>query len=391
MTDQIARDVAELMDQLVATRRDLHRVPELAFQERRTGALVADRLDALGWKVTRGVAETGVVGLLEGSQAGQTVMVRVDIDALPIQEPAGRPYGSEVDGVMHACGHDGHTAVGLAVAELLSRYRDLIKGQVKLVFQPAEEIAAGAARMIEEGVMEDPAVDRVLSFHLLSSLPVGQVVSQPGPIFSSADEIKITVKGKGGHGGMPHLTVDPIMIASHVVTALQVVLSREIPPSQATVLGFGTIHGGTAFNVVSDQVELTGTVRTLDDSIREQIMKRTEEIAGAVARGFRGEALFQHVRGVPVVVNDGSVARLVAEVAAPIVGEENVVTITPSQLGDDVTLFLRKAPGCYFLVGCANAGKGITASHHSAEFDIDEDSLPVATRILTEATLRCLT
>ena len=390
MTDQIARDVAELKDQLVATRRDLHRVPELAFQERRTGALVADRLDTLGWKVTRGVAETGVVGLLEGSRAGRTVMVRVDIDALPIQEPGDRPYSSQVDGVMHACGHDGHTAVGLTVAELLSRYKDSIKGQVKLVFQPAEEIAAGAVRMIEEGVMEDPAVDRVLSFHLWSPLPVGQVVSQPGPIFSSADEIKITVKGKGGHGGMPHLTVDPIMIASHVVTALQVVLSREVPPSQASVLGFGTIHGGTAFNVVSDQVELTGTVRTLDDSIREQIMKRTEEIAEAVARGFRGEATFQHVRGVPVVVNDGSVARLVAEVAAPIVGEENVVTIAPSQLGDDVTLFLRKAPGCYFLVGCSNPGKGITASHHSAEFDIDEDSLPIATRILTEATLRCL-
>ena len=390
MTDQIARDVAELKDQLVATRRDIHRVPELAFQERRTGALVADRLDTLGWKVTRGVAETGVVGLLEGSRAGRTVMVRVDIDALPIQEPGNRPYSSQVDGVMHACGHDGHTAVGLTVAELLSRYKDSIKGQVKLVFQPAEEIAAGAVRMIEEGVMEDPAVDRVLSFHLWSPLPVGQVVSQPGPIFSSADEIKITVKGKGGHGGMPHLTVDPIMIASHVVTALQVVLSREVPPSQASVLGFGTIHGGTAFNVVSDQVELTGTVRTLDDSIREQIMKRTEEIAEAVARGFRGEATFQHVRGVPVVVNDGSVARLVAEVAAPIVGEENVVTIAPSQLGDDVTLFLRKAPGCYFLVGCSNPGKGITASHHSAEFDIDEDSLPVATRILTEATLRCL-
>ena len=390
MTDQIARDVAELKDQLVATRRDIHRVPELAFQERRTGALVADRLDTLGWKVTRGVAETGVVGLLEGSRAGRTVMVRVDIDALPIQEPGDRPYSSQVDGVMHACGHDGHTAVGLTVAELLSRYKDSIKGQVKLVFQPAEEIAAGAVRMIEEGVMEDPAVDRVLSFHLWSPLPVGQVVSQPGPIFSSADEIKITVKGKGGHGGMPHLTVDPIMIASHVVTALQVVLSREVPPSQASVLGFGTIHGGTAFNVVSDQVELTGTVRTLDDSIREQIMKRTEEIAEAVAMGFRGEATFQHVRGVPVVVNDGSVARLVAEVAAPVVGEENVVTIAPSQLGDDVTLFLRKAPGCYFLVGCSNPGKGITASHHSAEFDIDEDSLPVATRILTEATLRCL-
>ena len=331
------------------------------------------------------------MGLLEGGGPGETVMIRVDIDALPIQEPQDRPYSSSVDGVMHACGHDGHTAVGLVVAELLSRYRSSIRGQVKLVFQPAEEIMSGAIRMIEEGVMMDPVVDRVLSFHLWSGLPVGQVVSQPGPIFSSADEIKITVEGKGGHGGMPHLAVDPILIASHIVTALQAVLSREIAPTAAAVLGFGTIRGGTAFNVVSDSVELTGTVRTLDDSIREYVLRRTRELSEAVARGFRGEALFHHVRGAPAVVNDGSVARLVAEVAAPIVGEENVVTIAPPQVGDDATFFLREAPGCYFLVGCANAQRGITASHHSSRFDIDEDALPLATRVLTGAALRYLT
>ncbi len=388
MIGNIARDVAELNDRLIATRRDFHRHPELSFQERRTGEIVADRLDELGWKVKQGVAETGVVGLLEGSGPGKTVMVRVDIDALPIQEPKDRPYSSLVDGVMHACGHDGHTAVGMAVAELLSRYKDSIKGRIKLVFQPAEEIMSGAIKMIEEGVMKDPDVDRVLSFHLWSGLPVGQVVSQAGPIFSSADEIRITARGRGGHGGMPHLSVDPIIIASHIVTSLQTILSREISPTQTAVLGFGTIHGGTAFNVVSDQVELSGTVRTLDDSVREFVLRRAEEIATAVAKGLRGEAQFKHVRGAPAVVNDESVAALVAEVAAPIVGEDNVVTMAPPQVGDDATFFLREAPGCYFLVGCANSQRGITASHHNAQFDIDEDSLAVATRILTEATLR---
>ena len=382
MINNIAQDVAGLNDQLIATRRDFHR------QERRTGEIVANRLDELGWKVKRGVAETGVVGLLEGSGPGKTVMVRVDIDALPIQEPKDRPYSSMADGVMHACGHDGHTAVGMAVAELLSRYKDSIKGQIKLVFQPAEEIMSGAIKMIEEGVMKNPDVDRVLSFHLWSGLPVGQVVSQAGPIFSSADEIRITARGRGGHGGMPHLAVDPIIIASHIITSLQTILSREIAPTQTAVLGFGTIHGGTAFNVVSDQVELSGTVRTLDDSVREFVLRRTEEIASAVAKGLRGEAQFQHVRGAPAVVNDESVARLVAEVATPIVGEDNVVSIPPPQVGDDATFFLREAPGCYFLVGCANSQRGITASHHNAQFDIDEDSLPLATRILTEATLR---
>ena len=190
---------------------------------------------------------------------------------------------------------------------------------------------------------------------------------------------------------MPHLSVDPILISAHVVTALQSVLSREIAPTQTAVLGFGTIHGGTAFNVVSDQVELSGTVRTLDDSVREFVLRRLEEIASQVAGGLRGEAQYHHVRGVPAVINHPAVSKLVAEVAAPIVGEENVVTISPPQVGDDASLFLREAPGCYFLVGCANAERGITASHHSSLFDIDEAALPLATRILTEATLRYLT
>lgn len=390
MVMDIGQDVVRLTDQLIDTRRDFHRHPELSFQEKRTADVVAGRLDSLGLEVKTGVAETGVVGLLKGSDSGETVLVRVDIDALPIQEPSDRPYSSVVDGVMHACGHDGHTAIGLAVADLLTKHRDSINGQVKLVFQPAEEIMSGAIRMIEEGVMKDPDVDRVLSLHLWSGLQVGQVVSQGGPIFSSADEIRITVKGKGGHGGMPHLAVDPILIAAQVVTALQSVVSREVPPTQAAVLGFGTINGGSAFNVVSDQVEMTGTVRTLDDSIRKLVLRRAEEISVAVAKGLRGEAQFQHLRGVPAVLNDESVADLVVQVARPIVGDENVITIAPPQVGDDATFFLREAPGCYFLIGCANEERGITASHHSPQFDIDEGCLSIATRVLTEATLRCV-
>ena len=390
MVMDIGQDVVRLTDQLIDTRRDFHRHPELSFQEKRTADVVAGRLDSLGLEVKTGVAETGVVGLLKGSDSGETVLVRVDIDALPIQEPSDRPYSSVVDGVMHACGHDGHTAIGLAVADILTKHRDSINGQVKLVFQPAEEIMSGAIRMIEEGVMKDPDVDRVLSLHLWSGLQVGQVVSQGGPIFSSADEIRITVKGKGGHGGMPHLAVDPILIAAQVVTALQSVVSREVPPTQAAVLGFGTINGGSAFNVVSDQVEMTGTVRTLDDSIRKLVLRRAEEISVAVAKGLRGEAQFQHLRGVPAVLNDESVADLVVQVARPIVGDENVITIAPPQVGDDATFFLREAPGCYFLIGCANEERGITASHHSPQFDIDEGCLSIATRVLTEATLRCV-
>lgn len=391
MADDIGHEVALLKDKLIELRRDFHRNPELSFQEHRTAEIAASYLENVGWEVTRGIAGTGVMGMLEGAFPGPTVLLRVDIDALPIQEPRDREYSSQVDGAMHACGHDGHTAVGMVVAELLSSRRDSIKGNIKLVFQPAEEIMGGALPMIEAGVMKDPPVDNVLSFHLWSGLPVGQVTSQAGPIFSSADEIKISVQGKGGHGGMPHLAVDPILISCHVVTALQSVLSREVQPSQAAVLGFGTIHGGTAFNVVSDEVQLTGTVRTLDDSVRAHILKRAEEISVNVAHGLRGEARFEHVQGAPSVINDPRVSRLVADVAAPIVGEENVVTITPPQVGDDATYFLREAPGCYFLVGCGNEARGITASHHNQHFDIDEDSLPIAAQVLTEAALRYVT
>ncbi len=391
MADDIGHEVALLKDKLIELRRDFHRNPELSFQEHRTADIAANYLEKVGWEVTRGIAGTGVLGILKGASPGPTILLRVDIDALPIQEPKDREYSSQVDGAMHACGHDGHTAVGMVVAELLSSRRDSIKGNIKLVFQPAEEVMGGALPMIEAGVMKDPPVDNVLSFHLWSGLPVGQVTSQAGPIFSSADEIKISVQGKGGHGGMPHLAVDPILISCHVVTALQSVLSREVQPSQAAVLGFGTIHGGTAFNVVSDEVQLTGTVRTLDDSVRHHILRRAEEISVNVAKGLRGEARFEHVQGAPAVINDPRVSRLVADVAAPIVGEENVVTITPPQVGDDATYFLREAPGCYFLVGCGNEARGITASHHSQHFDIDEDSLPIAAQVLTEAALRYVT
>ena len=388
MSNLTLGDMAGIRERLVEDRRDFHRNPELAFQEHRTARVVAERLDSLGWNVRTGVGETGVLGQLEGSGGGPTVLIRVDMDGLPVQEPMDRPYSSEVEGLMHACGHDGHMAVGLAVADLLSQRRNHLKGNVKLAFQPAEEIASGAQKMIDDGAMRNPTVDRTLSFHLWSGLPVGQVTAQPGPIFSSADGIRLTIKGKGGHGGMPHLSVDPILISAHVITALQTILSREIAPTETGVLGFGTIQGGTAFNVVSDTVELAGTIRTLDDSVRDYILRRVEEISSQVAQAMRGACEFTHVVGVPPVVNDEEVSKLVTDVAQTVVGTENVVTITPLQLGEDVTLFLRQAPGCFFLVGCGNAAKGITAPHHSAEFDIDEDSLPIAAQIMTEATLR---
>jgi len=390
MRAEIAQYVSELTEELIAVRRDLHRHPELAFKEERTAGLVARRLRELGLKVKTGVAGTGVVGLLEGSQPGPTVMFRLDMDALPIQEPQDRPYSSQNPGVMHACGHDGHTAVGLAVASILARYRHSIKGRVKLVFQPAEEIIAGAARMVEEGVMRDPPVDRVLSVHVWPGLPVGTIGVRAGPIFASVDEIALTIEGRGGHGGMPHLSVDAIAIAAQVHSTLQLIMGREVAPSQPAVLGFGTIHGGTQFNVICERVEMRGNVRCFDEQVRSQMLGRVREIASAVVTGLRGRLEFQHVRGCPAVVNDPEVAQRVAEVGAGVVGEGNVVQVDPQPVGDDCAYFLKEAPGCYFLLGIANPDRGITEPLHSPRFDLDEAALPIATHVLAETALSYL-
>ena len=241
MAQSVAQDVAELQEELIAVRRDLHQHPELAFQEHRTAGIIASRLEALGVQVKRGVGVTGVVGLIEGRSPGPTVMIRVDIDGLPVLETPGRPYGSREQGRMHACGHDAHTAVGLALASIFARRRGEMKGRVKLVFQPAEEIVAGAQAMLKDGVMRDPPVDKVLSFHVWSTLPVGTVGVRPGVIFGSADEFAIVVKGRGGHGGLPHLSVDPIAVAGQLITTLQTILAREVPPAKGGVLGFGRL------------------------------------------------------------------------------------------------------------------------------------------------------
>lgn len=386
----VEHDVAELKDELVATRRDLHMHPELAFQEHRTAGIVASHLEAHGWKVTRGVAKTGVVGLLEGGKDGPTLMIRVDMDALPIQEPKNKPYASKNDVKMHACGHDAHTAIGIITAQLLAKYQKNIRGRVKLVFQPAEETVEGGKAMLEAGVMRAPNVDMVLSVHMWPPLPAGAIVAQGGPLFASVDEVKIVVTGKGGHGGLPHMSVDPIPIAAQVVSTLQSLISRETQPGESAVLGFGTIHGGSQFNIICEEVTLTGNIRTHSEQVRVMLLKRAEEVTAAVTKAMRGGYQFVVPRSAPVLVNDPGVARVVADAARDVVGSDKVMSIPPRAVGDDCSYFLQQAPGCYFLVGCANEARGITAPLHSPQFDIDEEVLPIAARVMVGAALRLL-
>ncbi|MYI41496.1 MAG: amidohydrolase, partial [Chloroflexi bacterium] len=286
MTIEFMQEAQALRDELVARRRDFHRHPELAFQERRTAGIVAEELNGLGLEVQTGVGKTGVIGILEGAQDGPTVLYRADMDALPIQEDNSADYVSRTDGVMHACGHDGHTAIALGIAKLLSEHRDELGGRVKFVFQPAEEVGGGAAAMIADGALESPAPDISLGIHLWNDLEVGQVSVVPGPAMSGAGMFEITVHGKGGHGAMPHQTADPIVCAAQLIVALQSLVSRNVDPLDMVVLTIGTIKGGSARNIIPSSVTFNGSYRLFREETRGLIKRRIREIADGVCQAM---------------------------------------------------------------------------------------------------------
>jgi amidohydrolase len=388
-------DIARRRPALVALRRSIHRLPELSFEEHETAAHIAHRLHELGLEVREGIGGTGVVGLLHGtapgSETGRVLLVRADIDALPVTEENDVEYASERPGKMHACGHDGHVAIALTLAELLANRRDALYGTVKFAFQPAEERIGGALKMIHDGVMENPHVDGVIGLHLWTPLPVGIVSVAAGAVFSSGDFLTLKVRGRGGHGAMPHLSVDPIVVAAQIVVALQTLVSREISPFHPAVVTFGMISGGTAINVIADEVELQGTLRTYDPDDREHLRRRIGEVATEVARGMRAEVEYEVTGGCPACVNDAAVSELVRRAAIATVGEQGVPGGDQRQAAsDDMAFFLEAAPGCYFFVGASNAEKGINAPHHSPRFDIDEDALAIGVEVLARATLESL-
>ncbi len=381
---EIARQAEARQSELVKLRRDFHRHPELAFEENRTAGIIAERLTGLGLEVQSGIAQTGVVAMLRGGQPGKTVLVRADIDALPIVEDASYEYVSRNRGAMHACGHDGHIAIGLTVAELLTSQRDQIKGNVKFLFQPAEEIVGGAKPMIDAGVMQ--GVDAALGLHLGNDSPVGTAGMRVGPSMANVDSIQITVRGRGGHGSQPEKAIDAVMAACQVVTTLQTLVSREISPNQAAVLSFGTINGGFASNIIAPEVILTGTVRSFLPEVRETMIRRIEELAVGLGKALRCEIIFEVVYSCPAVVNDPDMTELVRTSAISSLGEKDVLNIPQIMGSDDMALFLKEVPGCYFVVG-SGRHDGQSFPHHHPGFDIEEDSLVIGTRVMTKAVL----
>jgi hippurate hydrolase len=369
---------------IVALRRDIHREPELGFDTEKTAEKVLAALEGLPLEIETGIAQNGIVATLRGDE-GPTVALRADMDALPIEEDTGLPFASEIDGRMHACGHDAHTSMLVGAVHALAGMRERLKGTVRFVFQPAEEGGGGGKVMVEEGVADD--VSSIFALHLWPGLPFGKVATKAGPIMAAADAFEMEIKGSGGHGAMPHLAADAVVIAAHVVTALQTVVSREVDPVEPAVLTVGEIGAGTAFNIIPEKARLGGTVRTLNAELRERMPGRIEEIARGVARGMRGDADLDYNFSYPVTVNDEGAAGRALEVAEKLFGRESVLELpNPSMGAEDFAYFLEKVPGAFIWLGVGEDVSGL----HTPQFAFDEGVLPRGSALLAALALESL-
>jgi amidohydrolase len=391
--DTLRSDIDEIMPGVIADRRYLHSIPELGLNLPKTAAYVLERLKAIGvGEIQTGIAVSGMTAMIHGTKpgSGKVALIRADMDALPILEENAVEYVSTHPGKMHACGHDAHTSMLLGIASLLMERRDQFSGSVKLLFQPGEEDPGGAEPMIREGVLENPHVDAVFGMHVGQALPVGQIAYAPGPALASADSATIIVQGKGGHGASPHQTVDPIVIASHIVLALQTIVSRNIDPVDTAVVTVGMIGAGQANNVIPDTAEMRVTIRAFKQDTREFLEKRIREISTSVAESFGATATIDYEWGYPPTVNDPECTALVQQVAAEVLGEENAILSPPRMGAEDFSYFLEQRPGSFFFVGTRNEGKGLTGNHHHPRFDIDEEGLANGIEVMVRVVERYL-
>lgn len=385
LQERINAEAQDLQPQLINWRRDFHAHPELGFQETRTAGIVAEHLHDLGLEVSTGIGKTGVVAMVEGDRADEdapTILLRFDMDALPIVEETGLPFASQNPGVMHACGHDGHTAIGMGVAWLLVKHRQHLNGRVKLVFQPAEEGVGGASAMIADKVLENPKPAAAFAMHLWSRLPLNQVVVQPGPLWAAADKFDLIIHGKGGHGATPHDTIDATLIASQIVVALQSIVARNVNPTDTAVVTVGSFQSGTVGNVISEKAVLQGTVRSFNSEVRSLLHRRIDDVAGGICQAFGATHEFSVPGGCPAVINSPEGAALMQEVAEAVVGPEQVAQIAPMMVGEDMAEFLNRAPGCFVLVGAASPETGPFSPHHSPTFDFDERMLSTGVALM---------
>lgn len=385
---QFKAEATALQPQLVAWRRDFHMHPELGFQEVRTAGVVADHLRSLGLEIATGIGKTGVVALVEPDSLpaeAPTVMLRFDMDALPIEEENDAPYRSQTPGVMHACGHDGHTAIGMGVAQVLAQHRNELAGRVKLLFQPAEEGLGGALAMIADGALDLPKPAASFGLHLWGRLPLDQIVVQPGPLMAGADKVTLVVEGVGGHGAMPHETIDAIAVASQIVVTWQTIVARNIDPMTPAVITVGSFHAGSAANVIAERAELACSIRSFELETRDFLVRRMREVADGVCAAHGARCQLSFTAGVLPTVNSEAGAGLMRSVAADLFGPEKLTAMKPMMVGEDMSEFLARAPGCFVLVGAADPDGPLNSPHHSPTFDFDERMLSTGVALLAGA------
>jgi len=375
-----------VLSEVIATRRDLHMHPELGFEEHRTGGIVANRLRSLGFEVHESIAQTGVVGVLRGSGRGKTIMLRADMDGLPIAEENQHAYRSRADGKMHACGHDGHVAILLGAAKLIADRRSELAGTVCLVFQPAEEGKGGARLMVEQDVLNRFGIERAYGLHLNSRYPSGTLGFREGPFYASSDSIEIDILGKGGHGAAPHDTIDPVYTAANFVTSVQQIVSRAVDPLEPAVVTIGAIHGGTAHNVIPRTVKMLGTVRAFNDEVRNAMPERIERVLRGCSDESGASYEFSYLWRYPVTENDPAQTQYARSLAERTFGAERVFTADKLMGAEDFSFFAQRVPACFYTLG-SQSGPSTAIPHHSSTFDIDERALPAGVAMMTALAL----
>jgi amidohydrolase len=388
--EKIKKLAAAYAPDIIANRRHLHANPELSFEEEKTSVFVFDKLKEYGLYPQKGIGGNGIVALIQGKDPeSKVIALRADMDALPITEQNDVPYKSVNEGVMHACGHDVHTSSLLGAARILNEIKNSFEGTVKLIFQPGEEkIPGGASLMIKDGVLEDPAPDYIFGQHVMAQLPAGKVGFKPGMYMASADEIYIKVIGKGGHGAMPDNNIDPVLITSHIIVALQQIVSRHANPKTPTVLSFGKVVANGATNIIPDEVYVEGTFRTLDENWRSEAHKRMKDIAESLARGMGADIEFTVLNGYPFLRNDVELTERSKDFAVEYMGEENVVDLDIWMAAEDFAYFSQKVDSCFYRLGTRNEEKGIISNVHTPTFNVDESALEIGAGLMAWLTYK---
>ena len=377
-------------DETIAMRRDLHRYPELGLEEVRTAGIVAEQLMELGIEVTTGIGKTGVVGLLRGAKDTPVLLLRFDMDALPITEETGVDYASQILGKMHACGHDSHVAVGLSVAKLLASHRDALAGTIKFVFQPGEEGAGGAELMVKDGVLENPEPNYSMAMHVWNDQPVVWYGLTAGPLMSGAHTFTVRITGKGGHAASPHQSVDPIVASAQIITALQSIISRNIPPLEDAVFSVCKIEAGTAFNIIPQEATFSGTIRTFKEVVFEKVHDRFQEIVHLLAEGMGCQAEIELERVTYPVTNDPNLVDLMRDVVHELDPQAQIANQFQTMGSEDFSFMMQGIPGCFIMVGSSNKEKGLHFGHHHPKFNIDETCLPYAVALIAQGAVEIL-